>query len=152
MSSMFALWSWCQWLGLQRSYSLVGWLQGAREQSWSILLWYLRLNAVARRHTQIWTHCHGTPRFGSAIYWVRGALAVCTDLSPMFEPILILAEARHSVTPAARGIGAVHISISLKGGPERDAASQLVPVPWTLLWWCPKFCQIYPIPVLASHQ
>ena len=55
------------------------------------------------------------------------ALAVCTDLSP--EPILILAEARHSVTPTARGNGTVHISTSLKASPERDAASQFVPVP-----------------------
>jgi len=60
---------------------------------------------------------------------VRGALAVCTDLSPTFEPILFLAEARHSVTPAARDIGAVHISTSLKADPGRDAASQFVPVP-----------------------
>ena len=58
-----------------------------------------------------------------------GALAVCTDLSPMFAPISILAEAHHSVTPAARCIGTVHISTSLKAGPERDAASQFVPVP-----------------------
>ena len=74
-------------------------------------------------------HCHGTPRFGSAIYLVQGALAICADLLPMFEPILILAEAHHSVIPAARGIGTVHISTSLKAGPERDAASQFVPVP-----------------------
>ena len=60
---------------------------------------------------------------------MRGALAVCTDLSPMFEPISILAGAHHSVTPAARGIDTVHISTSLKAGPERDAASQFVPVP-----------------------